>query len=188
MELEMYRGDYKLIPVKIKKDGADYKLSSNENIYFSLKNHSTSEDYVIQKQLNKGIARDNEKERYIIEILPEDTKNLELLAESVVFHFDIVIMFDGNKPLTQRGILTIKRDITRNEFISQETELTEEQIQALSEITINLDDELSIEYDDNVLDIDFMLEGEDLIVENNVKGIDFNINDNEELEVIYNGN
>lgn len=186
MEEEMFRGDYKVIPVKLLKDKQPYQLNSNENIYFSLKRHSIDDDYIIQKQLNRGIEWNSEKQKYIIEILPEDTKNLELYSEEVVFQFDVVIVYEGTKPLTKRGELTIKRDITRNEKISdKETELTPEQIEALNEITINLDDELSIEYDNNVLDIDFYLEGEDLVVESNIEEIDFNINKNGELEVSY---
>lgn len=185
-DIEMYRGDYKAIPLKFLKNSESYQLSSNENIYFSLKRHSFDDEYIFQKQLNNGIRWDNEKQKYIIEILPEDTKDLKLYAECNVFQFDVVFMFEGNKPLTKRGKLTIKRDITRNETISTEkAELTEDQIQALNEITINLDNELSIEYDENVLDIDFMIEGEDLIVENNIEGLTFEINENGELEAIY---
>ena len=186
MEEEMLRGDYKVIPVKVFKSGKLYQLSGNENIYFSLKRYSANDEYVLQKQLNKGIKWNSEKQKYIIEILPEDTKDLELYSEEVVFQFDIVVLFEGNKPLTKRGQLIIKRDITRNEKLSdKETELTAEQIDALNGITINLDDELSIEYDENVLDIDFYLEGKDLVVENNIEEIDFNINENGELEVEY---
>ena len=44
---------------------------------------------------------------------------------------------------------------------------------------------LIIEYDNEVLDLDFNIQNDDLIVENNISGLDFNINENGELEAIY---
>ena len=65
-------------------------------------------------------------------------------------------------------------------------ELTEEQIQAINDMKISIsNDELILEYDETVLDLDFSIVDENLIVANNVTGIDFNINQNEELEVSY---
>ena len=65
-------------------------------------------------------------------------------------------------------------------------ELTPEQIQAINDMIIYIKNgELITEYDDEVLDIDFQLQEENLVIENNVNGINFNINENEELEVTY---
>jgi ATP-dependent 26S proteasome regulatory subunit len=67
-----------------------------------------------------------------------------------------------------------------------ESELTPEQIEAINNMKISIiNDELLFEYDEEVLDFNFNLNGNDLIVENNVKGTDFNINQDEELEVLY---
>lgn len=180
-----YRGDYFVIPVNTKKGESSYKLASNENIIFSLKRSSEEKDYVLQKSLNNGITWDNESERYLIEISHEDTKDLELCAENVRFQYDVVVILQGNKPITKRGSLTIKRDITRNEFITESTGLTQEQVEAINSTVINLDEELSIEYDENVLDLDFMIDGIELVIDNNIEGLDFNINKNGELEAIY---
>ena len=45
--------------------------------------------------------------------------------------------------------------------------------------------ELVFEYDETVLDFNFSLENDDLIVINMVNGTDFNINQNGEMEVMY---
>lgn len=64
--------------------------------------------------------------------------------------------------------------------------LTDEQIEAINNMTFTIDDEnLIIEYDESVLDLDFSIDGGNLIIENNVDGVDFNINQNGELEVLY---
>ena len=184
-EGEMLRGDYKIIPGKLTKNGQPYQLASNENIMFSLKKYSSDEDYVVQKELHDGIEWNEENQRYEIELLHEDTNDIELDCESRVFQYDVVAILEETKPCTIRKTLRITRDITRNEHIEGEGDLTPEQIQALEEIEIDLDDELTITYDDEVLDIDFYLEGKNLIVDNNIEGIEFEINNNGELEVRY---
>lgn len=64
--------------------------------------------------------------------------------------------------------------------------LTEEQIEAINNMTFTIDSEnLIIEYDETVLDLDFSMDGENLTIENDVDGVDFNINQNGELEVLY---
>jgi hypothetical protein len=65
------------------------------------------------------------------------------------------------------------------------TELSEEQIQAINEMIATVNEELTIEYDDEILDIDFVIEDNNLIVTNNVTGLDFNINENGEMEAVY---
>lgn len=64
--------------------------------------------------------------------------------------------------------------------------LTEEQIEALNEMECTIDEkgELSITYDDTILDLDFQIEDGNLIVYNNINAT-FSINENGELEVIY---
>lgn len=189
-EIEMIRGDTFVFPhpIKIKKNNESYQLQDDENIMFSLKRYSDDEEYVLQKSLNNGITWNSKLQRYIIRLEPEDTNNIDLYYESRLYQYDIVVILKGNIVKTVRGSLRIWKDITRNETTtkpSEDTELTEEQIKAINSITINLDDELSIEYDEVVLDFDFVIEGIDLVVENNVKGTDFNINNNGELEVSY---
>lgn len=64
--------------------------------------------------------------------------------------------------------------------------LTSEQVEAINDMNIKIENnELIFNYDEEVLDFDFSLNGNDLTVENNMKSTDFNINQNEELEVSY---
>ena len=189
-EIEMIRGDTFIFPhpIRIKKDNESYQLQENDNIIFSLKRFSGDEEYVLQKSLNNGIVWNKTIQRYIIKLEPEDTKDIELRYESVLFQYDIVIILKDNFTKTTRGSLRIWRDITRNENTTEPPEdngLTNEQINAINSITIDLDEELSIEYDETVLDIDFTIEGVDLVVENNVDGLEIDINKNGELEVLY---
>ena len=48
-----------------------------------------------------------------------------------------------------------------------------------------LNEELILEYDDEILNIDFTIEEGNLIVTNNVTGLDFSINENGEMEARY---
>jgi hypothetical protein len=65
------------------------------------------------------------------------------------------------------------------------TDLTQEELEALENMKTTATRDLILEYDDEVLDIDFTIENNDLVVTNNVTGLDFNINNNGELEAIY---
>ena len=64
--------------------------------------------------------------------------------------------------------------------------LTEEQRQALNEMECTIDEngELSITYDEKILNLDFQIEDGNLIIDNNINAT-FNINENGELEVNY---
>lgn len=64
--------------------------------------------------------------------------------------------------------------------------LTQEQINALNNIKVLIDNQnLIIEYDNEVLDLDFNIQNNDLIVDNNIQSVEFEINNNGELEAIY---
>lgn len=63
--------------------------------------------------------------------------------------------------------------------------LTNEQINAINNMNFTMDKDLFVEYDDEVLDVEFNIENNNLIVTNNVTGLDFSINENGEMEVDY---
>lgn len=67
--------------------------------------------------------------------------------------------------------------------------LTPEQIAALNAMGFNIrpDGILTVTYDVRILDVDFRIQGEDLIVDNNIDAT-FNINNNGEMEVTYDNN
>ena len=65
-------------------------------------------------------------------------------------------------------------------------DLTEEQIKALKEMECNINGngELSVTYNETMLDLDFQIENGNLIIDNNINAT-FSINENGELEVLY---
>lgn len=65
------------------------------------------------------------------------------------------------------------------------TGLTEEQKDAINNMIATTNENLILEYDDEVLDVEFSIEDNNLIVTNNVAGLEFSINENGEMEAIY---
>ena len=65
------------------------------------------------------------------------------------------------------------------------TGLTQEQIEAINNMVAILEKDLVLEYDDKMLDIEFKIENGNMIVTNNVTGLDFSINENGEMEAMY---
>jgi hypothetical protein len=63
--------------------------------------------------------------------------------------------------------------------------LTDEEVEALNNMTTELTNELSITYDDEILDMTFELQDKELIVDNNMEEVTFSINESKELEVNY---
>lgn len=63
--------------------------------------------------------------------------------------------------------------------------LTEEQKEAINNMVATINGDLILEYDDEVLDVEFKIEEDNLIITNNVAGLDFSINENGEMEAIY---
>lgn len=86
--------------------------------------------------------------------------------------------------ITSNHIIDIVVDAWDGEII--DNSLTPEQINAVNNMSVLLGDNLSVTYDKDVLDVDFMLENGNLIVKSNMEGIEFKINDKKELEVTYN--
>ena len=65
------------------------------------------------------------------------------------------------------------------------TGLTQEQIEAINNMVAILEEDLTLEYDEELLDIEFKIENGNMIVTNNVTGLDFSINENGEMEAMY---
>lgn len=63
--------------------------------------------------------------------------------------------------------------------------LTDEQVEALLNMKIYAGDDLIIEYDKDILDIDFELDNGDFIIINNMEYVYFDKNNKDELEVEY---
>lgn len=78
-----------------------------------------------------------------------------------------------------------KLSIDISEYIGT-TELTQEQINAINNMNVSIENgEIMLDYDDKVLAINFSLKDGNLIVDDNLNGADFNINENGEMEVLY---
>ena len=106
-------------------------------------------------------------------------QELEDLEVNVKEHYldgtNLVIELSNNQTLI----------IDISEYIGT-TELTQEQINAINNMNVSIENgEIILEYDDKVLDINFSLEDKNLIVDDNLNGADFNINENGEMEVLY---
>lgn len=76
-------------------------------------------------------------------------------------------------------------EVDLSNYIDDLIGLTEEQKEAINNMVAILNEELSLEYDDELLDIEFKLEDGNLIVINNEEGLDFSINNNGEMEAMY---
>lgn len=76
-------------------------------------------------------------------------------------------------------------EVDLSAYIGDLTGLTEEQKEAINNMVAILNEELSLEYDEELLDIEFKIEDGNLIVINNEEGLDFSINNNGEMEAMY---
>lgn len=136
----------------------------------------------------------------------EDT-NLTNIANAIRSKSNTTTTYKPNEMASAINSITTKEDlsielteqdemITAQELIIQEIlsllksiendTLTTEQIKALDNMVISSsNDELILEYDDEVLDVDFNIANQDLIVTNNVTALNFSINKNGEMEAIY---
>lgn len=108
MNLKFPRGDYRKIIIKNILE----PLEENDMLIMSVKENIHSEDYKFQKTLDNGISFNETINRYEIEINNDDTKDLEM---DTLYVFDIVIVYEGTKPRTTFGYLTLTKDVTTDE-------------------------------------------------------------------------
>lgn len=92
----------------------------------------------------------------------------------------------GNKTLEELGVREFVIAILREYGLIADDPLTPEEIAALEamEVEITQDGDLTITYDNQILDLDFEIVGDDLYVNNGIKAT-FSINNNGELTVTY---
>lgn len=166
----------------IENDKKTYQISTN------LKNISFQRGAGEIETHEKELPTPSEWEIYIAQI----QEMLENYTPSTGGKVDDVLV-DGvsvvknkiaNIDLRERVIeILIEYDLLRLD------ELTAEQIQALNEMVceINENGELVISYDEEILPINFALEGVNLVVTSNINAL-FGINTNGELEVSYESN
>lgn len=92
----------------------------------------------------------------------------------------------GNKTLEELGVREFVIAILREYGLIADDPLTPEEIAALEamEVEITQDGDLTITYDNQILDLDFEIVGDDLYIDNGIKAT-FSINNNGELTVTY---
>lgn len=115
LDITIPKCDYLAIPFSIKKNNEKVELGEKDLLFFSVKIKDSDKEYVFQKTLNDGIIFDSEKNRYLIEIDYEDTKDLCIGTKLI---YDITIYYNGTKPSQKViGVLEIGRKVTLNEVI-----------------------------------------------------------------------
>lgn len=113
--IELPKMDYTVIELSIKENGVNVKLQDNDNLYFTIKRNSSDTEPIIQKSLNNGITYNDETQKYEIEILSSDTKELTMGDD---YGFDITIYYGGDKPKQKViGKLKIGTKYTLNEVM-----------------------------------------------------------------------
>lgn len=92
----------------------------------------------------------------------------------------------GNKTLEDLGVREFVIAILREYGLIADDPLTPEEIAALEamEVEITQDGDLTITYDNQILDLDFEIVGDDLYIDNGIKAT-FSINNSGELTVTY---
>ena len=107
--------DYMLLRMSIKENGVNVELGENDLLFMTIRTSANSEDYIIQKSLNDGITYNSELKKYEIEILSQDTKDLQYGKN---YGYDITIYYNGNKPKQKaKGIFKITDKFTLNEVV-----------------------------------------------------------------------
>lgn len=105
------RGDYKLFKFQRKNKNKEVITDLPNKMYFTVKDSSYKKQVLFQKTLTNGITYTQDN-YYHIEILPEDTNNLDYGD----YKYDIEIIYDDNKPKTiKKDIFTIDDEVTHKE-------------------------------------------------------------------------
>lgn len=144
------------------KDNQDFRSEEKTLIF----NNNTNADKEITEEEINGINKLLNE----IEELKDKINNIEVSGGGI----------------SESQIRQVVIDILVEYGLIQLESLTQEQIQALNEMECTIDEngELSVTYDETVLNLNFQVEERNLIIDNNINAI-FNINPNGELEVNY---
>lgn len=144
-------------------DHANSKLNKIDEIAEIIKTDGAGDKYLSDDGTYKKIENIKQNDKYVSEIRLENKMLILSFNDETELSVDL-------SPLSNGSVVE---------------ELTEEQIQAINEMIATTGEELILEYDNDVLDVEFTIEDNNLIVTNNVAKLDFNINENGEMEAIY---
>ena len=105
--MRFYRGDTKRFKFQILDANGELVTATPTSLYFTVRKFADCPKVIFQKSLGDGIVTDDEG-NYYIDILPEDTANLE----AGIYGFDREVVF-GEIVATQTGKLELLADYTR---------------------------------------------------------------------------
>ena len=106
--MRFYRGDTKRFKFQILDASGDIITATPDSLFFTVRKFPDCPKVIFQKGLQNGIVADDEG-NYYIDILPEDTANLE----AGIYGFDREVTF-GDVVVTQVGKLELLADYTRS--------------------------------------------------------------------------
>lgn len=173
----LVRGDTATLSFPIEsKDGSVINISDIKTIFLTCR--------MIPKKSSKILIKKNKDDfrfedgKYKVDLKSEDTQSFESLNDKKNINFDIEVTLNNGTRKTGIFSIPFEYDYTIHGV--------NEQIEALNSAKVYFEDgNLIFEYDDEILKLNFSLENGDLIVENNITELDFNINEDKELEVVY---
>lgn len=113
MQIAMPRGDIRNVIFTVYDDQDAIVTQSFDEIFFTVKQHHTDRNAVIQKRLSDGSIQSRGNGEYALQFAPEDTNNLDFR----MYEFDIEILKGSMLKQTFAGELAILPEVThaRNE-------------------------------------------------------------------------
>lgn len=109
MDLEFIRGDTQVIKFPLMdKNENRVKLTENDNLYFTVKQNSNSEDVLIQKRYPESINYDDTSGYYFFTIESEDTSEMPYGTYS----YDIELKSGTFVKTLGSGSITLTEEVT----------------------------------------------------------------------------
>ena len=108
MNIELIRGDTLDLKFQRKLINNEVITSVPDEMYFTVKNNYSEDDYLIQKRLGESITYNEEDHYYYFTIESVDTDNLGYNS----YVYDIEIVKDGKVKTILKGKLKIKQEVT----------------------------------------------------------------------------
>ena len=106
--MEIIRGDYKAIKVQRKTKLQEVITEKPDKMYFTVKISEYRKKVLLQKTFDNGIKFDQTTGWYTIEILPEDTNNLDYGA----YIYDIEIIKDKKTKTIKIDDFIVTKEVT----------------------------------------------------------------------------
>ena len=109
MDIEFRRGDTQVVNFPlVDKNGDPVKLTENDNLYFTVKQNTNSEDVLIQKKYPENISYDDTSGYYIFTLESEDTSEMPYGTYS----YDIELKSGTFVKTLGDGSITLTEEVT----------------------------------------------------------------------------